>query len=138
MRTILNNLKPLIAYWASFVIYTIISLLETFSYTTCVIISLLIYIILNILIGFTIDIKNMRWGIILFELQLLICAIIFSINAESSGLNTFASVGNIFYSTFFGEINRILGFALSILFPVLLLGIGFGLTKLKKDKSDCI
>lgn len=135
MKIIFNNLKPFIAYWISFLIYVIISMFETFSFETSMIAFFTVYIILNIIIGYSTDIKEIRYGIILFELQLIVCSIIFSINTESSGLKTFASTGNIFYSTFFDGINNIFSFVLSILLPVLLLGIGFGLTKLKKSNK---
>lgn len=134
MKTIFNNLKPFIVYWVSFVVYWIVYSFETFSYKIWAIAFLAVYSILSILTGYTTDIKKMRWGIILFELKLLICPIIYSINIESSGLIYFASASNIFYSTFFDTINSIAGFILSILLPVLLIGIGFGLRKLKKKK----
>ena len=133
MKAVFNNLKPFIAYWISFAVYIIISLFETFSYTTCAVTSLTVYIILNILIGYTTDIKEMRWGIILIELQLFICAICFSPRAGASDYPIVASAGNIFYSTFFDSFNK--GFKLSILLPLLLLGIGLGLRILKKENS---
>lgn len=135
MGAIFNNLKPFIAYWVSFAVYVMISLFEIFSSKNLIIAFFIVYIILSVLIGYSTDIKEIRFGIILFELQLIICAIIFSINTESSGLNTFVSAGNIFYSTFFERINNIFNYILSIFLPVLLLGIGFGLTELKNKRK---
>lgn len=136
MGVIFNNLKPFIAYWISFAVYVMISLFEVFSSKNLIIAFFIVYIISSVLIGCSTNIKEIRFGIILFELQLIVCAIIFSINTESSGLNTIASAGNIFYSTFFERIKNVLNFILSVLLPVLFLGIGFGLTELKNKKSN--
>lgn len=106
MGVIFNNLKPFIAYWISFAVYVMISLLEVFSSKNLIIAFFIVYIISSVLIGCSTNIKEIRFGIILFELQLIVCAIIFSINTESSGLNTIASAGNIFYSTFFERIKN--------------------------------
>ena len=136
MGVIFNNLKPFIAYWISFAVYVMISLLEVFSSKNLIIAFFIVYIISSVLIGCSTNIKEIRFGIILFELRLIVCAIIFSINSSSSGLNTLASAGNIFYSTFFERIKNVLNFILSVLLPVLFLGIGFGLTELKNKKSN--
>ena len=126
MKTVLNNLKPFIAYWISFAVYAIISSIVFF----------VVYIISDVLIGFTQDIKEILPGIILFELQLIICAIIFSINTVSSGINTFASSGNIFYSTYFENVNDILSCIISILLSPVLFGIGIGLKKLTNKRKN--
>lgn len=136
MKTVLNNLKPFIAYWVSLAVYTIVSLFETLSSKNLMIVFFVVYIISGILIGCTTAIKEIRLGIILFELQLIICAIVFSINTVSSGLNTFASAGNVFYSTFFENINSVFGFILSILLPLALFGIGFGFIELKNKRKS--
>lgn len=138
MKTVLNNLKPFIAYWISLVVYTIVSLFETLSSKNLIIVFFMVYIISGILIGCTTAIKEIRLGIILFELQLIICAIIFSINAVSSGLNTFASAGNVFYSTFFENINSIFSFIFSILLPPTLFGIGFSFIELKNKRKSSL
>jgi len=136
MKTILNNLKPFIAYWVSLAVYTIISLFEVFSSKNLIIVFFVVYIISGLLIGCTTAIKEIRLGIILFELQLIICSIVFSINTVSSGLNTFASAGNVFYSTFFENINSVFSFILSILLPLALFGIGFGFIELKNKRKS--
>ena len=80
MKTVLNNLKPFIVYWISFAVYAIISSFEILNIEALIIVFFVVYIISDVLIGFTQDIKEILPGIILFELQLIICAIIFSIN----------------------------------------------------------
>lgn len=136
MITFFNNLKPFIAYWGSLAIYIIISLFEALSSKDLVIVFFVAYIISGLLIGCTTTIKKMYLGIILFELQLIICAIVFSINTVSSGLNTFASAGNVFYSTFFENINSVFSFILSLLLPLVLFGIGFGFIELKNKRKS--
>lgn len=135
MKTVLNNLKPFIVYWISFAVYAIISSFEILNIEALIIVFFVVYIISDILIGFTQDIKEILPGIILFELQLIICAIIFSINTVSLGINTFASSGNIFYSTYFENVNDILSCIISILLSPVLFGIGIGLKKLTKHNK---
>lgn len=77
MGVIFNNLKPFIAYWISFAVYVMISLLEVFSSKNLIIAFFIVYIISSVLIGCSTNIKEIRFGIILFELQLIVCAIIF-------------------------------------------------------------
>ncbi len=136
MKTVLNNLKPFIVYWISFAVYAIISSFEILDIEALIIIFFVVYIISDVLIGFTQDIKEILPGIILFELQLIICAIIFSINTVSSGINTFASSGNIFYSTYFENVNDILSCIISILLSPVLFGIGIGLKKLTNKRKN--
>ena len=83
MKTVLNNLKPFIVYWISFAVYVIISSFEILNIEALIIVFFVVYIISDVLIGFTQDIKEILPGIILFELQLIICAIIFSITVLS-------------------------------------------------------
>ena len=135
MRAIFNNLKPFITYWVSFAVYGVISLFEVFNFKNLSIAFFAVYIISTVLVGCTTNIKEIRLGIILFELQLILSGIVFSINTEAFGLNSIASAGNIFYSTFFENINSVFSFILSVILPVALFGIGFGIIALKKKKS---
>lgn len=72
----MNNAKPIIVYWLSVLIFYIISFFDFFSWKTTFIILWGTFLILNILMGFFNELKKIYVGMIIVELQFIICAAI--------------------------------------------------------------
>lgn len=128
MKTVFNNLKPIIIYWASLFIYVSILFLDFMNFEACVATFWIIFLILNIVIGVLNKPKDMFVGTIILELQFLICGAIILFEASKTPyIPTFVSYGNYMLAIFdninFGK------FIITILLPLTVF-VGFGLKKL--------
>lgn len=72
----MNNLKPIIVYWLSVLIFYIINFFDFLSWKNTCIILWGTFLILNILMGFFNKLKKIYVGIIIVELQFIICGAI--------------------------------------------------------------
>lgn len=134
VKALLNNLKPIVVYWVCVVLYFNIGLFDYFSYKTLCIIMWSAFVIFNIIMGLCNKPKDVYIGMIIVELQFIICGAtyMFFSGAINSGeditiLQIIISYGN-FMMTCFDDINvwRLL---LTILLPLTAF-VGFGLKKL--------
>ena len=105
MKTVFNNLKPIIIYWASLFIYVSILFLDFMSFEACVATFWIIFLILNIVIGVLNKPKDMFIGTIILELQLLICGAFLLFESgkspqEPTVVQNIASFGNFFMVSF--------------------------------------
>lgn len=134
VKVLLNNLKPIIIYWVCVVLYFNIGLFDYFSYKTLCIIMWSVFVIFNIIMGLCNKLKDVYIGMIIVELQFMICGATYMFfgGAIRSGedmtiLQEIISYGN-FMMTCFDDINvwRLL---LTILLPLTAF-VGFGLKKM--------
>lgn len=77
MKAFLKNLKPFISYWASFAIYFIfpffgLTELSTFWF----VLPLILICIFNFITGYIDGFNKIRWGVLLFALQLTVFGIL--------------------------------------------------------------
>ena len=73
VKALLNNLKPIIVYWVCVVLYFNIGLFDYFSYKTLCIIMWTSFVIFNIIMGLCNKPKDVYIGMIIVELQFMIC-----------------------------------------------------------------
>lgn len=134
VKAVFNNLKPIIIYWVSVMLFFNIGIFDYFSYKTLCIIMWSAFVIFNIIMGLCNKPKDVYIGLIIVELQFIICGAtyMFFNGAIKSGeditiLQIIISYGN-FMMTCFDDINvwRLL---LTILLPLTAF-VGFGLKKL--------
>lgn len=124
MKTVFNNLKPIIIYWASLFIYVSILFLDFMSFEACVATFWIIFLILNIVIGVLNKPKDMFIGTIIIEFQFLICgAIVLFESGKSPQEPTVVQNIATFDNINFGK------FIITILLPLTAF-VGFGLKKL--------
>ena len=134
VKALLNNLKPIIVYWVCVVLYFNIGLFDYFSYKTLCIIMWTSFVIFNIIMGLCNKPKDVYIGMIIVELQFMICGAtyMFFSGTIESGQDLTILQGIILYGNFmmtcFDDINvwRLL---LTILLPFTAF-VGFGLKKL--------
>ena len=124
MKTVFNNLKPIIIYWASLFIYVSILFLDFMSFEACVATFWIIFLILNIVIGVLNKPKDMFIGTIILEVQLLICGAFLLFESrkfpqEPTVVQNIATFDNINFGKFI----------ITILLPLTAF-VGFGLKKL--------
>ena len=145
MKFIFNSIKIPISYYISFIMYAIVFELLGLGSTTGTITFYIIYTVLLIFCGCFCNLKKHIYGLILLELQLIICPIIFSTNTQATVLNSFASLGNIMYSTFkpicstvfnyeVGFINMLPDYIVSFIYPLVFIFIGNIIKKHKFKK----
>lgn len=128
VKTVFNNLKPIIIYWVSVMLYFNIGIFDYFSYKTLCIIMWSAFVIFNIIMGLCNKLKDVYIGMIIVELQFVICGAIILFEASKTPyVPTFVSYGNYMLATFdninFGK------FIITILLPLTAF-VGFGLKKL--------
>ena len=128
VKTVFNNLKPIIIYWVSVMLYFNIGLFDYFSYKTLCIIMWSAFVIFNIILGLCNKPKDVYIGMIIVELQFIICGAIILFEASKTPyVPTFVSYGNYMLAIFdninFGK------FIITILLPLTVF-VGFGLKKL--------
>ena len=127
-KALLNNLKPIVVYWVCVVLYFNIGLFDYFSYKTLCIIMWSAFVIFNIIMGLCNKPKDVYIGMIIVELQFIICGAIILFEASKTPyVPTFVSYGNYMLAIFdninFGK------FIITILLPLTAF-VGFGLKKL--------
>lgn len=133
----MNNLKPIIVYWLSVLIFYIISFFDFLSWKNTCIILWGTFLILNILVGFFNELKKIYVGMIIVELQFIICGAINIFTAREvpftpTVIENIAGYGNLML-TCFDEPN-IWKILVTILLPLSTL-IGVGLKKLIKHNK---
>lgn len=133
----MNNLKPIIVYWLSVLIFYIISFFDFLSWKNTCIILWGAFLILNILVGFFNELKKIYVGMIIVELQFIICG---AINIFAAGevpftptvIENIAGYGNLMLVCF--DEPNIWKILVTILLPLSTL-IGVGLKKLIKHNK---
>ena len=133
----MNNLKPIIVYWLSVLIFYIISFFDFLSWKNTCIILWGTFLILNILVGFFNELKKIYVGMIIVELQFIICGAINIFAAREVPFTTtvienIAVYGNLMLSCF--DEPNIWKILVTILLPLSTL-IGVGLKKLIKHNK---
>lgn len=128
VKALLNNLKPIVVYWVCVVLYFNIGLFDYFSYKTLCIIMWSAFVIFNIIMGLCNKLKDVYIGMIVVELQFIICGAIILFEASKTPyVPTFVSYGNYMLAIFdninFGK------FIITILLPLTAF-VGFSLKKL--------
>ena len=134
VKAVFNNLKPIIIYWVSVMLFFNIGIFDYFSYKTLCIIMWSAFVIFNIIMGLCNKLKDVYIGMIIVELQFIICGAtyMFFSGAINSGeditiLQIIISYGN-FMMTCFDDIN-VWKLLLTILLPLTAF-VGFGLKNL--------
>lgn len=134
VKALLNNLKPIIVYWVCVVLYFNIGLFDYFSYKTLCIIMWTSFVIFNIIMGLCNKPKDVYIGMIIVELQFMICGAtyMFFSGTIESGQDLTILQGIILYGNFmmtcFDDIN-VWKLLLTLLLPLTAF-VGFGLKKL--------
>lgn len=128
VKAVFNNLKPIIIYWVSVMLFFNIGIFDYFSYKTLCIIMWSAFVIFNIIMGLCNKPKDVYIGMIIVELQFIICGAIILFEASKTPyVPTFVSYGNYMLAIFdninFGK------FIITILLPLTAF-VGFGLKKL--------
>lgn len=144
MKKVLDNLKVYISYYVSFAVYFLT--FEFFCYKWSAVCFYIIFSILLIICWYANNFKNSIYGLAVFELQMIICPIIFSLNTGIEALQSFSSSGNIMYSTFkpvcetvfqydISVMKLLPDYIISIIYPVLFILTGSLIKqKVKKKK----
>ena len=139
VKAVFNNLKPIIIYWVSVMLFFNIGIFDYFSYKTLCIIMWSAFVIFNIIMGLCNKPKDVYIGMIIVELQFMICGatyMFFSGTIKSGEdmtiLQEIISYGN-FMMTCFDDINvwRLL---LTLLLPLTAF-VGFELKNLCEQKK---
>lgn len=145
MKALFCNLKPILAYWAAFLIYFalhIFSIKYPGAAMSAVFIGILF--IFNFITGYTDGIKKIKWGLLVFELQLAVSAAL-SVAGVFGNLDLpsaawqFISSANIFVSSVFysGSLAGNIGFAvLSVILPLVPLVAGAAVKKAVKRRAQ--
>lgn len=139
VKALFNNLKPIIVYWVCVVLYFNIGLFDYFSYKILCIIMWSAFVIFNIIMGLCNKLKDVYIGMIIVELQFMICGatyMFFSGTIEPGQditiLQRIITYGN-FMMTCFDDIN-VWRFLLTLLLPLTAF-VGFGLKKMFEQRK---
>lgn len=144
MKNTFNILKPVLAYWITVLIHFILSFFEVFGvfggdspWLQGEIFFVVMFSVLTILTGYFEKQKNVLWGLLLLELQLVISSLlqVFYLhpNKELTVLDNIIVYSNIMYGAFFTNHN-ILNAAITVIFPVATTAISITATKYIKKK----
>lgn len=82
MKTFVKNLKPFIAYWVALAVWFVPAYMLDLSDTAWITIFVVALLILNGITGYTDGVKEIRWGIALFGVQLAAGAALCFISAD--------------------------------------------------------
>lgn len=82
MKTFVKNLKPFIAYWAALAVWFVPAYMLDLSDTAWITVFVVALLILNGITGYTDGVKEIRWGIALFGVQLAAGAALCFISAD--------------------------------------------------------
>lgn len=133
VKTVFNNLMPIIIYWVSVMLFFNIGIFDYFSYKTLGIIMWSAFMIFNIIMGLCNKLKNVYIGMIIVELQFVICGAIILFEASKTPyVPTFVSYGN--YMLAISDNINFGKFIITILLPLAPF-VGFGLKKLFEQKK---
>ena len=101
VKAVFNNLKPIIIYWVSVMLFFNIGIFDYFSYKTLCIIMWSAFVIFNIIMGLCNKLKDVYIGMIVVELQFIICGAIILFEASKTPyVPTFVSYGNYMLAIF--------------------------------------
>lgn len=145
MKKAFNILKPCLAYWLIFIIWYILSFFEVFGFSGGNaliaqedIFLIVMFSISNILIGYFEKTKNVLWGMLLLELQLIIGTVTSMItyphHEKETVFEFILSCGNIIYSAAHTS-HSIIWAIFTIILPIPAAAIGIGLSKLNEQKN---
>lgn len=134
----MNNLKPIIVYWLSVLIFYIIGFFDFLSWKNTCIILWGTFLILNILIGYFNELKKIYIGMIVVELQFIICGIINifatrDVPFTPTVIENIAGYGNLMFACF--DNPDIWKALITILLPISTL-LGVGLKQLIKHNKQ--
>lgn len=73
MKTFFCNIKPFIAYWVALAVWFVPAYMLDLSDTAWITVFVVALLILNGITGYTDGVKEIRWGIGLFGVQLAVC-----------------------------------------------------------------
>lgn len=104
MKKAFINLIPVALYWVEFAFGALIVLIGNLQTAYWFNYLLIISIVSEIAVGCFIELKKIKWGILLIGCQLIICAVLMIFNLSD---NTFIIVGNYVYSNVFPYSNNI-------------------------------
>lgn len=142
MKYVLNNLKPIIVYWVSVLIFYIISFFDFLSLEKTCILLWITFLILNILMGFFNELKKIFVGIIIIELQFIICGVIYmsfvaikELPYTPTLIDSIVAYGNLMLATM--NKPNILNALITMLLPLSTFA-GLGLRKLSKHNTTHI
>ena len=91
MKKFFTNLIPLAAYWLTFSFAFFIMFMSDSSVELPWPLSITL-IVVNVVIGYAFNVRQMKWGLSLLLLQLIVCPAIY---AAKASYNIFFTVGNI-------------------------------------------
>ena len=135
----MKNLKQIMAYWASVMIFYIISFFDFFSFKSTCIILWVSFLIINILVGIFNELKKIYIGTIIVELQFIICGIIYMLVVSPKSKPATLTIADKIVSycnlmlACFDKPNVLLAF-ITMLLPLTVL-IGVGVKKLTKHNK---
>lgn len=136
MSAFFSNFKPFAAYWAAFSIYIILPFFELIPVSIGWMICFVAFMCLfNFITGYIDGVKKIKWGIMLFAVQLLFCVVWkYAVKSDNSDLNYLIGFSNMTLVLFNSEIKavNITVAVLSVVLPVLPFFAGDGLRKLMK------
>lgn len=146
MKKLLINLKPFRAYWAAFLIYFVPLFFDFVDFGYVWIALFLIMIcVFNFITGYTEGVKKIKWGILLFALQLTVCAILYICNISDELIIGLGNLILLFFDDFFynrhpyyseNTVNIVFA-AISVVLPVLPFFIGnYVKNKSNSNKND--
>ncbi len=136
MKKIIYNLRPFEIYLVSWAIFILVSLLsENISTTAAAVFLIIIYSVLGIVLGFYADIKEMKFGLIAYEIVMAVLPLLGLI----APLVEFSALSAAFYSIFAHGIDagfNIPAYIFSIIMPILPIALGFVLKKAVSKKHS--
>lgn len=123
MSAFFSNFKPFAAYWAAFSIYIILPFFELIPVSIGWMICFVAFMCLfNFITGYIDGVKKIKWGIMLFAVQLLFCVVWkYAVKSDNSDLNYLIGFSNMTLVLFNSEIKavNITVAVLSVVLPVL-------------------
>lgn len=102
-KTLFDNFKPIVVYWAVLAVCMLAVVLGDLSTAYWAIPAVVIMCLFNLIIGYTNGIKTLKWGIACLGIQLAACALLYSIfdygRFAQSSITAFGNIAfsNIFY-----------------------------------------
>lgn len=119
MKVLFKNLKPFISYWAAFAIYFVFPFFGLIDLSAFWRVFFLIMIcVFNLLTGYIDGVRKIKWGILVFTLQLTVSGILQLLPIGTS--NRFVIFGNLINSTVFSNTGSTLVTIISVIFSIIL------------------
>lgn len=99
MKTFAKNLKPFIAYWVALAVWFVPAYMLDLTDTVWMTVFVAVLLILNGITGYTDGVKEIRWGIALFGVQLSAGAALCNVTADVSAYANILFINQPFYTT---------------------------------------